>query len=469
MANLIEQMEILKGLTDDHLAAEMHAPSGGVAPFMVASELSRRKDMRKRYADEAARTRPNRTVMEDLMGGFPAPAQAAPQGIEGYAAGGTVGASTGIAAAGTGYEDLIKKYQERLDSLPAEREKAAALALIAAGAGIMGAGHSNTLQNVGIGATAGLKSYGDQLNIISGDEEDALRGLSDIGRSQHQEALQAAANAASYSQTPVFLVDADGKSHTGQMASTGGIFIDGKMYPGVPPGWRITARPENFDIVDTGDAKRVWNPNTGQFENVAAVVQGAPSSNQNVVLTPEGERTMEAAPGSPEAIAAQEKIDNAAATQATAAMYADVVTQDIDRAKTLIEGNPGFTTGFGGAIGQHLPAGPAVDVSRLIDTVKSNIGFDRLQEMRQNSPTGGALGPVSDFENKLLQATIGNLELSQNKEQLLFNLERVKKIYTKIVNEGVKESDPEAAVILSTAAAGTTPTKTKVTWSVESD
>ena len=61
------------------------------------------------------------------------------------------------------------------------------------------------------------------------------------------------------------------------------------------------------------------------------------------------------------------------------------------------------------------------------------------------SPTGAALGPVSDFENRLLQATIGNLEQSQNKEQLLYNLERVLDIYTKIITVGIKDPNAEPA------------------------
>jgi hypothetical protein len=54
--------------------------------------------------------------------------------------------------------------------------------------------------------------------------------------------------------------------------------------------------------------------------------------------------------------------------------------------------------------------------------------------MRASSPTGGALGQVTDFENRLLQATIGNLEQSQSKDQLLYNLRRVKDTYLDIVH-----------------------------------
>lgn len=122
--------------------------------------------------------------------------------------------------------------------------------------------------------------------------------------------------------------------------------------------------------------------------------------------------------------------------------YADIVTTDIDRVIGMIEKNPNLTTGVGGAVMQNIPGTDAFNASALADTIKANVGFDRLQEMRNASPTGGALGQVSEMENKLLQATIGNLALSQNKDQLLFNLRRVKDIYGRIINQGIS---PEQA------------------------
>jgi hypothetical protein len=66
--------------------------------------------------------------------------------------------------------------------------------------------------------------------------------------------------------------------------------------------------------------------------------------------------------------------------------------------------------------------------------VKANAGFDRLQEMRNNSPTGGALGQVSEREIAFLQSTIGNLEQSQSADQLRQNLNRVWNAYQEVIN-----------------------------------
>lgn len=99
--------------------------------------------------------------------------------------------------------------------------------------------------------------------------------------------------------------------------------------------------------------------------------------------------------------------------------------EDIGRAISIIESNPSMTTGVGGALLSDLPGTQARDVRALIDTIRANVGFQSLQRMRDQSPTGGALGQVTERELALLQATLGNLEQAQTGEQLLFNLRRL--------------------------------------------
>src|SRR5690606_29244711 len=102
--NLIEQMEILRGLSDQQLAAEMQTPSGGAAPFMVATELSRRKDMRDRYMNEAARQRPQTTVVEDLAVSMPSQGMMAQAGQMPPQMGGGIAAAMGAPPMGGGIE-----------------------------------------------------------------------------------------------------------------------------------------------------------------------------------------------------------------------------------------------------------------------------------------------------------------------------------------------------------------------------
>lgn len=90
-----------------------------------------------------------------------------------------------------------------------------------------------------------------------------------------------------------------------------------------------------------------------------------------------------------------------------------------------------FATGGIGNLMKDVPGTKAHDIMNNVDTIKANIGFDKLQQMRDNSPTGGALGQVSENENKLLQKSIASLEQSQSKEQFIKNLFRLKAQYSK--------------------------------------
>lgn len=101
----------------------------------------------------------------------------------------------------------------------------------------------------------------------------------------------------------------------------------------------------------------------------------------------------------------------------------EVVNQDIDKA--IGQANT-LTTGIVGSVMDSVPGTAAHDLKNTLMTIKANIGFDKLQDMRDNSPTGGALGQVSEFENRLLQSVNGALEQSQTRQQLVDNLERVK-------------------------------------------
>ena len=116
--------------------------------------------------------------------------------------------------------------------------------------------------------------------------------------------------------------------------------------------------------------------------------------------------------------------------------------EDIDRAKKIIKDNPILTTGIFGNLLKDVGAveiftkdniNPATDVAALLSTIQANIGFDRLDRMRQESPTGGALGQVAVKELDFLQATLGSLSQSQSSKQLIANLERLSDQYKSLI------------------------------------
>lgn len=66
--------------------------------------------------------------------------------------------------------------------------------------------------------------------------------------------------------------------------------------------------------------------------------------------------------------------------------------------------------------------GGAKNVENAIEALKAQIGFQELQDMRANSPTGGALGQVTERELTFLQNSLLSLERSQSPEQYRANL-----------------------------------------------
>jgi len=102
----------------------------------------------------------------------------------------------------------------------------------------------------------------------------------------------------------------------------------------------------------------------------------------------------------------------------------DIVDQAIDRATDLVGG---FTAGMGSLLGV-IPGTPAKDLGAELETIKANLGFDELQTMRDNSPTGGALGQVAVQELQSLQAAMANLQQDQSPEALASALKRLKEV-----------------------------------------
>jgi hypothetical protein len=94
---------------------------------------------------------------------------------------------------------------------------------------------------------------------------------------------------------------------------------------------------------------------------------------------------------------------------------------------------PSNVAGFGGKILSNIPGSDAYDFNARIETIKANIGFDKLQAMRDASPTGGALGQVSEMELRQLNASMGNLDIGQSPEQLRKNLVAVREQYIRTI------------------------------------
>ena len=97
----------------------------------------------------------------------------------------------------------------------------------------------------------------------------------------------------------------------------------------------------------------------------------------------------------------------------------------------------GIKTGteFLGGLLRNVGGTKALDIKSLIAPIQASIGFDRLQRMREASPTGGALGQVSERELDLLMATLSSLDQAQTQEQFIESLDQIEKRYIDIVRK----------------------------------
>lgn len=113
---------------------------------------------------------------------------------------------------------------------------------------------------------------------------------------------------------------------------------------------------------------------------------------------------------------------------------AKTALDQLDQSDTLVNGfidqalkqANGLSTGWVGKLSEAVAGTPAYQLARTLDTVKANIGFDKLNAMRAASPSGGALGQVSNFEEQLLQSVLGSLDQGQDSATIVANLNRLK-------------------------------------------
>ena len=63
-------------------------------------------------------------------------------------------------------------------------------------------------------------------------------------------------------------------------------------------------------------------------------------------------------------------------------------------------------------------AQPIYNLKTALDSIASNMSMENLNKMRQNSPTGGALGNVSDKQSSLLSDLLGSTKLEQDPDRL---------------------------------------------------
>lgn len=155
------------------------------------------------------------------------------------------------------------------------------------------------------------------------------------------------------------------------------------------------------------------------------------------VIEENGAFKMEPIPGGPAEIKAKVLAKKKEKQGTLEKRTGNVVLQDISKLENKIKKSSFFSpvTGISGYVASFVPGTRRVDSEQLKETIVANIGFDRLQQMREASPTGGALGAISERELSTLQAVMGSLAFVQSEKQLLENLDRLDGIYKDILKK----------------------------------
>lgn len=114
-------------------------------------------------------------------------------------------------------------------------------------------------------------------------------------------------------------------------------------------------------------------------------------------------------------------------------------------------GDFGGVTGIG-ALGAKIPGTDWADLAAKLETLRARSAFGTLQEMRANSPTGGALGSVTERELALLQNAETQLSTAQSPEALeraladyKRKLQEAKRRMTEGVHEHYAEQIPDSS------------------------
>lgn len=91
-----------------------------------------------------------------------------------------------------------------------------------------------------------------------------------------------------------------------------------------------------------------------------------------------------------------------------------------------------FTTGLTGRALTKLGFPSAVDLDSAVTQIKAGLAVDKLQQMRDLSKSGGAVGQVTEGEWELLASSVSSLRLGQSESQKRKNLNVIKDLYAKV-------------------------------------
>ena len=136
--------------------------------------------------------------------------------------------------------------------------------------------------------------------------------------------------------------------------------------------------------------------------------------------TPEG--NLQAIPGGPADLKLQGAMNKDTATLQSTTGALDRLAVAANEVMT----SPGLgrITGLAG-MAPNVPGFAGADTAAKLQTLKAQVGFNVLQEMRNASKTGGALGQVTEKELGFLQNALAAIDTSQSESQMKESLQKI--------------------------------------------
>jgi|GEM_PF-6608356 len=229
----------------------------------------------------------------------------------------------------------------------------------------------------------------------------------------------------------------------------GNVIAEGRV---APPKDNRTSDMKNYQAAVAGGytgsfqeflqqyGKKGTTVNVGGASDFGAVPKGSRRVQRKVPKTPENPEGVvyEIVPlkGSEEYEKRAKLKKKEAGSQESKERILATVNRDINQSLDFIDETSGDIigpTGFGSLLA-NLPNTDAKKLSVLLDGIKSQISIQSLQSMRDNSPTGGALGNVTERELDLLASSFGRIDQSGPPELLKERLRDLQRIFHEVVH-----------------------------------
>ena len=177
--------------------------------------------------------------------------------------------------------------------------------------------------------------------------------------------------------------------------------------------------PDSVQALDLRAQRAGLQPGTPEYERfmlsggdkgITINNEGTIPAGYQAVRDAEGRVTaIQPIPGSPAALEMEQALktkENQGGRKETAT---DVITNAASNARNILKNN-NLVTGTPGKLASYLSESPAAELRRQVGVLKSQATIETLTAMRQASPTGGALGSVTEKEGAMLAAAAGAID-----------------------------------------------------------